>query len=168
MLLNSTMQCSAQAAISHQLRTWRSNVSYFSMVVRQMSPPISCLCWALGVNYALRGQMSPFFQGSETNVPTYFLSAMIATFLPVSYSEGSTVLRVPLRPICACATMSGTAGICHSYSESSPPRLTVPHLSCFAVVNAECSHLPPTPSAVLSVPLWLGYISPLPFLLTTI
>ena len=26
-----------------------------------------------------------------------------------------TVLRVPLPPICACATMSGTAGICHSY-----------------------------------------------------
>ena len=44
-----------------QLRTWRSNVSFFSMVVRQMSPPISCLCRALGVNYALGGQMSPFF-----------------------------------------------------------------------------------------------------------
>ena len=41
--------------------------------------------------------------------------------LPVSYSEGSPVPRVPLPPICACATMSGTAGICHSYSESSPP-----------------------------------------------
>ena len=27
-----------------QLRNWRSNVSFFSMVVRQMSPPIFCLC----------------------------------------------------------------------------------------------------------------------------
>ena len=62
--------------------------------------------------------------------------------------------RVPLPPICACATMSGTAGICHSYSESSPPpRLTVPHLSCFAVLTAKCSPPPPLPSAVLSVPL---------------
>ena len=54
-------QCSAQAAISRQLRTQRSNVSFFSRVVRQMSPPISCPCWTLGVNYAIRGQMSPFF-----------------------------------------------------------------------------------------------------------
>ena len=69
-------QCSAQAAISRQLRTKRSNVSYFSREVRQMSPPIYCLCLTLGVNYALRGQMSPFFQGSETNVPTYFLSVL--------------------------------------------------------------------------------------------
>ena len=28
------------------------------------------------VNYALRGQMSPFSQGSETNVPTYLLSVL--------------------------------------------------------------------------------------------
>ena len=28
------------------------------------------------VNYALRNQMSPFFQGSETNVPIYFLSVL--------------------------------------------------------------------------------------------
>ena len=41
-----------------------------------MSPPISCLWWTLGVNYTLIVQMSPFFQGSETNVPTYFLSVL--------------------------------------------------------------------------------------------
>ena len=82
----------------------------------------------------------------------------------MSYSEGSPVLGVPLPPICACATMSGTAGICHSYSESPPPpppRLTSPHLSCFAVLSV---HTSPTPSDVLSVPLWLGYIFPLPWL----
>ena len=42
----------------------------------KMSPPISCLCWTLGVNYALRGQMSLFFQGIETNFPTYFMSVL--------------------------------------------------------------------------------------------
>ena len=35
------MQCSAQAAILRQLRTYGSNVSFFPRVVRQMSPPIS-------------------------------------------------------------------------------------------------------------------------------
>ena len=79
---------------------------------------------------------------------------------PVSYRchifTGSHVLRVPLPSICACATMSRTAGICHSYSERSPPGSLFPtcHAFAFAVLSAECSHqLPPTPSAVLSVPL---------------
>ena len=42
-----------------------------------MSPPISCLWWTLGVNYALEVKCLFFFpQGSETNVPTYFLSVL--------------------------------------------------------------------------------------------
>ena len=31
----------------HQLSNLRLNVSFFSGVMRQMSPPISCLCWTL-------------------------------------------------------------------------------------------------------------------------
>ena len=42
------------AAISRQLRTYRSNVSFFSRVVRQMSPPISCLCWTPTISRQLR------------------------------------------------------------------------------------------------------------------
>ena len=46
-----------------------------------------------------------------------------------------------------------------------PPRLTVPHLPCFAVLSAECSHLPLRLHLCWSsVPLWLGYIFPLPWL----
>ena len=63
------------------------------------------------------------------------------TLTPVSYPEGSPVPRVPLPPICACATMSGTAGICHSYSESSPQAHSSPPVM---LCCAECwsSHLP--------------------------
>ena len=56
--------------------THLSNVSFFSRVLRQISPPISCLSWTLGVNYTLELKYLLFFQGSETNVPTYFLSAL--------------------------------------------------------------------------------------------
>ena len=59
----------------------------FSRVGRQMSPSISCLCETLGVNYALKGQMSLFFfQGSETNVPTYFLSVLNTALTALTYS----------------------------------------------------------------------------------
>ena len=58
---------------------------------------------------------------------------------PVSYSEGSPVLRVPLPPICASATMSGTAGICHSYSEIPPPPPQALSSPPVMLCCAECS-----------------------------
>ena len=82
--------------------------------------------------------------------------------VPVSYSEGFPVPSVPLPPICACATMSGTAGICHSYSESFPQAHSSPPVM---LCCAECWEFPPppTPLAVLSVPLWLIYFPCLPY-----
>ena len=71
-----SVQWSAQAAISRQLRTERSNVTFFSRVKRQMSPPISCLCWTLGNKYTLRGQMCPFFPGWWDKYTTYFFSVL--------------------------------------------------------------------------------------------
>ena len=75
--LESIVQCSAQAAISRQLRTLRSNVT-FSRYLRTMSPPMSCLCWTLSANYALKRSNVSFFSRvvKQMSPPIYFLSLL--------------------------------------------------------------------------------------------